>query len=308
MLLLFIGFLVSLFLPMQTAINTQLKNQVNSPLTAAMISFVIGTIFIFFVALFTNTSLTIPNNLLTLNNWWLWLGGLLGATWITINIYLFTNLGSIQATLMPLLGQIIMSMIIDHFGLLNSLQQPFDLTRLIGIILVLIGVILAVYFKETNQKTTTLSPLKMTLWQCFGVIIGMVIAIQGTINGQFGIALQSPIKAALFSFTIGSIVMIIVTLFKERTFSNILLPIKQKASPLIWIGGLFGAIYVIIIVILVNNFGIGQAVVIGLFGQICGSIIIEHFGLLKAKQSNVKLIQIIGLIIMFGGIIIIKLL
>ena len=48
--------------------------------------------------------------------WWIWIGGALGVIYLTGNIVLFPKLGSVQTVIMPILGQIVMSMLIDNFG------------------------------------------------------------------------------------------------------------------------------------------------------------------------------------------------
>lgn len=304
-----LGTIIGISLPMQTAINSQLRICVKSPFIASSISFLVGTLFLLLTCLIMGINIMIPAQLFSTTPWWVWIGGVLGATWVTANIFLFQKLGSIQATIMPLFGQVIMSMIIDNFGWLNSIQLPFNLTRLLGIILVIAGILLAILFKKSNNEEKVQQKNKtIWFWRFFGIFMGMIIAVQGTINGQLGIVLQSPVHAAFISFLSGTIFLIIVAFLKEKSFKNALEPIKQKAPAWIWLGGCIGAIYVIVIVILVSNLGIGQAIVIGLFGQIVGSTLIEHFGLIKSPQHKVKLIQIIGLAIMFVGVLIIKIL
>ena len=84
------------------------------------------------------------------------------------------------------------------------------------------------------------------------------------------------------------------------------MPIKQSAPWWVWIGGFIGGSYVLISVYLVGQIGTGQTVVLALFGQITGSLLVQQFGLLKSAKSQIVPIQIIGLIIMLAGVILIK--
>jgi transporter family-2 protein len=64
---------------------------------------------------------------------------------------------------------------------------------------------------------------------------------------------------------------------------------------------------VLINVYLVGKIGTGQTVVLALFGQIIGSLLVQQFGLLKSVKNRIVPIQIFGLILMLGGVFLIKL-
>ena len=74
--------------------------------------------------------------------WWAWSGGIFGAIFIGISILVAQQLGA--ATLIALLvtGQMIAAIILDHFGLLGLAQRPIDLSRMIGVCLLVGGVVL----------------------------------------------------------------------------------------------------------------------------------------------------------------------
>lgn len=124
MLTILIGLIIGIGLPMQTSINSRLKVSVGSPFVASLISFSLGTLFLALITLLIDKSLLFPLNLFGKEPFWLWIGGLLGVIYLTSNILLFPKLGSVQTVIMPILGQIIMGLIIDNFGLFGSLVQP----------------------------------------------------------------------------------------------------------------------------------------------------------------------------------------
>jgi bacterial/archaeal transporter family-2 protein len=144
-------------------------------------------------------------------------------------------------------------------------------------------------------------------WRFVGIGAGMLMSIQAAINGQLGIVLDSPFRAAFVSFFIGSVTLIIIVGLKERSYANIKEPIKQSAPWWVWIGGFIGGSYVLINVYLVGKIGTGQTVVLALFGQIIGSLLVQQFGLLKSVKNRIVPIQIFGLILMLGGVFLIKL-
>ncbi|PFL64975.1 hypothetical protein COJ27_10690 [Bacillus cereus] len=295
----------------QTAINAQLRKFVISPFLASMISFGVGLIFLLITLLISGSPLGIPLDLFLSQPIFIWLGGIGGAVALTTNILLFPKLGSVQTAIMPILGMTLMSMLIDNYGWFNSIQYSFGLNRIFGVVLVLIGVFLAIAIQETKNKkqpsqTDRESVLNQWIWRIVGIIAGMLLAIQIAINGQLGKVLHSSSQAAFVSFFVGTITLIIIAGMMDRSYTNIKEPIKQSAPWWIWIGGILGGAYVLINVYLVNQIGNGQTVILTLFGQITGSLLVEQFGLLNSSKNRVKPIQIFGFIVMIAGVSLIR--
>ncbi|MEC8886719.1 MAG: DMT family transporter [Pseudomonadota bacterium] len=135
---------IGLAMATQTAINSQLRQYLNSPIQAAFFSFLVGTIClaIMMLVMMWNGSATKPT-LSQLNEIpiWLWVGGLLGVYAITASIYTAPKLGFLTFTGLVLFGQVIMSMLLDHFGLIGVEKNPVNWQRLLGAILIAIGII-----------------------------------------------------------------------------------------------------------------------------------------------------------------------
>ncbi|AJA23065.1 TPA: DMT family transporter [Bacillus thuringiensis] len=294
----------------QTAINAQLRKFVISPFLASMISFAVGVIFLTITILISGSPLGIPLDLFLNQPIFIWLGGIGGAIALTTNILLFPKLGSVQTAIMPILGMTLMSMLIDNYGWFNSVQYPLGLSRIFGVLLVLIGVFLAIAKQEKSEKyssqTDKESMLNQWIWRIVGIMAGMLMAIQIAINGQLGKVLHSSSHAALVSFFVGTIILIIIVGIIDRSYTNIKEPIKQSAPWWIWLGGILGGSYVLINVYLVDQIGNGQTVILTLFGQIIGSLMVEQFGLLNSLKNRVKPIQIFGLIVMIAGVFLIR--
>jgi bacterial/archaeal transporter family-2 protein len=303
-----IGILIGTGLSFQTAVNSQLRKFVISPYLASMTSFVIGALSLAVITLITGSPLGISWGFISRQPVWIWLGGVLGVIFLTVNILLFPKLGSVQTAIMPILGQIIMGMLIDNFGWFHSMKEPFDMYRIIGITLVIIGVFFAIAIQEFRSRGEKKKEknLNLWIWRLVGIASGMLMSTQVAINGQLGIVLHSSIQAAFVSFFIGALTLIIVVSLKERTFAGIKNPIKQKASWWVWLGGFLGAAYVLINIYLVGQVGTGQTVVLVLFGQIAGSLLIQRLGLMGSYKAQIDLIQIVGLLMILAGVIFVR--
>lgn len=311
MLPILLGLTIGFGLPLQTAINSKLRKIVGSPLLSSMVSFTVGTIFLTLATLLLTHGLTINLLLFKQQPWWIWIGGLLGVIYLTGNIVLFPYLGSVQTVIMPVVGQLIMSMLIDNFGWFDSPQHTLNLVRLGGCALVFIGVIMAVaaasLFKNRHKQfdTVSKSPHRF-LWQLAGIFTGMLSAMQTAINGHLGVVLASAEKAALISFLVGTVALWLLVIIREHGIH--LKPAFSTSHPWwIWIGGIIGALFVLGNAFLVPVIGTGLAVVIVLFGMITGSLLVDHFGWLGADRILIEPIQLLGIIVMLAGVILIKL-
>ena len=132
---------IGIAMAFQTAINSQLREYLYSPLQAALFSFLVGTIVLAILVFFQQVE---KPNLSTLLNipWYLWIGGCLGVYAISISIYTAPKLGFLTFSGLVIFGQILTSMIFDHYGLLGTEKTPVNWQRLLGGVVIFIGVLL----------------------------------------------------------------------------------------------------------------------------------------------------------------------
>ena len=136
---------IGIAMTFQTAINTQLREYLHSPLQAALLSFLIGTIVLAVLVIIQTTLQAVSKpslHELNMIPWYLWLGGCLGVYAISISIYTAPKLGFSTLSGLIIFGQILMSMLIDHFGLLGSEKTPINWQRFLGGVVIFIGVLL----------------------------------------------------------------------------------------------------------------------------------------------------------------------
>ena len=132
---------IGIAMAFQTAINSQLREYLHSPLQAALLSFLIGTIVLAIFVFFQPAS---KPNLHDLGQipWYLWFGGCLGVYAISISIYTAPKLGFLTLSALIIFGQIMMSMLLDHFGWLGIEKTQLNWQRLFGGVVIFIGVLL----------------------------------------------------------------------------------------------------------------------------------------------------------------------
>lgn len=309
-----LGILMGLGLPLQTGINARLTHKLGSPYNASFVSFIIAFIFLLLLVFITEQNYFIPFGELAGEPLWIWMGGVCGVIFLTGNIVLFARLGGVQTVIFPVLGQILMGLIIDNFGLFYAPQTDLTLLRILGAILVLLGVINVVMVKKTPDNNLLNKPKRQhtLLWQIFGIIAGMLSTVQTAVNGHLGIILASPVKAAVISFIIGIVllaVICVIILLQRKTVPALRIePRRRENYPWwIWLGGILGGLFVLTNAYLSNIIGTGMTIIAILIGSTSGGLIIDCFGLLGSERKPVGMRQIFGIIIMIIGAAAIKL-
>jgi transporter family-2 protein len=113
-------------------------------LGGATLSFVVGTIFLLAVALIAVRD---QINLASLPDMspLLFLGGILGAFYVAMSIWLTPKLGVGAVISLGIAGQVIASLALDHFGLLNLAVREMTLGRASGAVLVVAGALMVRY-------------------------------------------------------------------------------------------------------------------------------------------------------------------
>ena len=128
-------------MPTQAAVNSRLATTVGSPFLAAFISFSVGTIALFVYILLTGIP---PNSLVSLKNAppILWIGGFLGAFFVSVMATIVPRVGVALSFSLAIGGQMLITLLIDHFGWLGVPEKPINFVRVLGAMLITIGVIL----------------------------------------------------------------------------------------------------------------------------------------------------------------------
>jgi transporter family-2 protein len=128
-------------LPLQFGVNAQLAHWLGSPIRAAFVSFLVGAVALLVVAAFVRKPLP---SLARLGDvpWWVWIGGLLGAFYVTGSIVTAPRLGAVTLAAAIIFGQTLASVLVDQFGWVGFEEQHATPGRLLGVLLVAVGVVL----------------------------------------------------------------------------------------------------------------------------------------------------------------------
>lgn len=126
----------------QPGINGMLRGKLEHPIQASVISFTVGTLVLVVSCLGIGERLPRPS-MLREAPWWLWLGGgTVGAFFVTTSLIVAPRIGAAWWVALIVAGQMVASLVLDHFGWVGFRRQGIDLQSVLGAVLVVGGVLL----------------------------------------------------------------------------------------------------------------------------------------------------------------------
>ena len=125
----------------QQALNANLRGALQSSAWSGFVSYAGGLVCMALVAIALRDPIPAAS-LAARVPWWAWSGGLFGAIFIALGIFLVPQIGAATFLALLVTGQMLGSITFDHFGWLGLTQHPVDAPRLIGVALLIGGVVL----------------------------------------------------------------------------------------------------------------------------------------------------------------------
>lgn len=141
LLLLAFAVLAGGLLPFQAGANARLANDLPTRLHGTLVNFLVGVLILLVVTTFTGWKSFSPARLGGLP-WWAWVGGFIGATYVSMGIFVAPRVGTVTLLGAGLVGQVAGSLVVDHFGLVGITPRPISLARIGGVALLLVGMYL----------------------------------------------------------------------------------------------------------------------------------------------------------------------
>lgn len=138
-----VGLAAGAVLPVQGAVNAQLRADVDAPITVGAFSFLVATATMAVVlaaVLALGRSGRPTATRLRGVPWWGWLGGACGATYVTSVFVLIPEIGVAPTVALTVAGQQIASVFVDRYGLLRLPRRSISRARLTGVVVLLAGV------------------------------------------------------------------------------------------------------------------------------------------------------------------------
>ncbi|QLG91737.1 DMT family transporter [Pseudomonas yamanorum] len=148
--LLLLAVVAGAVVPFQSAINANLGRGLGHPLWATLASLLVSIVVL--LPVIVALRLPLPSlAFITKAPLWMWAGGAFGVCFISLALILLPKLGASGFIALAMAGQIIASLLLDHFGLFGLVERHLTAPRLIGALMLIAGVVL-IQFSAAPSK------------------------------------------------------------------------------------------------------------------------------------------------------------
>lgn len=133
-----------------------------------------------------------------------------------------------------------------------------------------------------------------------GIVMPIQIGLNATVARQAG----SPMWASAMSFLVGGI-----ALFGFYFASRQSWPSTQAVASIpywAWAGGLLGAFYVTMTIVVAPNIGAALFVALAIGGQMTAALLLDHYGGLGFPQHSINWLRVLGAMMVVGGVVLVR--
>ncbi|MEF3403478.1 DMT family transporter [Agromyces sp. CCNWLW203] len=254
---------------LQSRVNGQLAVALDDPFVAAAFSFGSGLVILLLVLPMWKPGRaglakvvgelrgrTLP--------WWMVLGGLAGAWFVTTQGLSAGVIGVALFTIAIVAGQTVGGIVFDLVGLGPGGRRPLSATRVVGAVLALAAIGWAVSAQLAGDAPIVLMVLPF--------IAGVGAAWQQAVNGRVKAVAASAYTATLFNFTVGTTALVIVMLVHAASAGW---PEALPTEPWLYAGGALGCIFIAGQAMLVRRLGVLLLALCGVAGQLVAALALD---------------------------------
>ena len=146
----------------------------------------------------------------------------------------------------------------------------------------------------------------MATWPylAFAIAAGAMLPIQFGINAQLAHWIDSPLRATLVSFSVGTVALLAAVLAFARSWPG---SDRVGSAPWwVWIGGLLGAFYVLGSIVTAPRLGAATLVAGILAGQAVASLLVDHFGWVGFDENPITPGRLAGMSLVAAGVVLVR--
>jgi bacterial/archaeal transporter family-2 protein len=133
---------------------------------------------------------------------------------------------------------------------------------------------------------------------------GMSVALQQVLNARLRSEIGSPWWAGVVSYVSGTLAMATAALVARELPS--FRPPTTSADTLAWTGGLFGAFFIAMGILMVPRLGAATVLALIVVGQMVASLTFDHFGLFGVARHPADPVRLAGTVCLIAGVILVR--
>jgi transporter family-2 protein len=161
--------------------------------------------------------------------------------------------------------------------------------------------------RDGKLKESTSMSGTAVLLTLVALLTGGMIAMQGPINAELAARLGHPLSAAFWSFCVGTTVLAMVVVLFARGSTDFG---ALRSIPLYMLvgGGLLGAVYVLVNLMLAPKIGVAALMSLAIAGQLAAALLLDRFGLFDLVQRELSVGRVSGVLLVLVGALMVRML
>ena len=136
------------------------------------------------------------------------------------------------------------------------------------------------------------------------VAAGISVVVQQALNANLRTALGSAAWSGFTSYLVGTICMVLLAVALRDPVPSA--TVAARVPWWAWSGGLFGAIFIGLAILLIPQIGAATFVALLVTGQMLASLTLDHFGLLGVPVQPATLVRMAGAAFLILGVVLIR--
>jgi len=130
------------------------------------------------------------------------------------------------------------------------------------------------------------------------------VIVQQVLNSNLRMALNSAAWSGFMSYLVGVVCMALLALLIGDPFPSA--SVAARIPWWAWSGGLFGAIFIGLAIVLVPHLGAATFLALLVTGQMFASVTFDHFGWLGLAQRPIDALRLLGVALLIAGVVLIR--
>lgn len=136
------------------------------------------------------------------------------------------------------------------------------------------------------------------------VAAGIGLVVQQALNAGLRGGLDSAAWAGFVSYAVGTLCMVALIVALRDPIPTA--ATMARIPPYWWIGGVFGAGFIGLAILLVPQIGAATFFALLITGQMLASLTLDHFGWFGLAERPVDPLRLLGAALLIGGVILIR--
>ncbi|WP_395245963.1 DMT family transporter [Agromyces sp. MMS24-K17] len=280
----------------QSRINGQLAARTGDSTVAAAVSFGSGLLILLVVLLawrpgrvgFAGVRQALRAREL---RWWMLLGGLAGAWFVTTQTLSAAAVGVAVFTVAIVAGQTVGGLAFDVLGVGPGGRRPVTGSRVVGALLALAAIGWAMSVQVAHEIDLWLVVLPFTA--------GLGVAWQQAVNGRVKSAAGSALTSTVVNFAVGTAALLVVLLVHAGIAG---LPDSMPTEPWLYVGGALGCVFIAAQAAVVRTIGVLVLALAGVAGQLAAALVLDL--VLPTSAAAVEFATVGGALLAFVAVVV----